>query len=101
MTLDVIKDIFGGILSNSTISGGVFIFGGVPVGGGIVILPGVGAPHQPHPQGGNYTCKYSDSFCFESFIRSIWGHLQSRLAGTWSAVETILIAAADPFLIKN
>ena len=52
MTLDVIKDIFGGILSNSTISGGVVIFGGVPVGGGIVILPGVGAPHQPHPPGG-------------------------------------------------
>ena len=46
MTLDVIKDIFGGILSNST------IFGGVPVGGGIVILPGVGAPHQPHPPRG-------------------------------------------------
>ena len=56
MTLDVIKDIFGGILSNSTFSGGVVIFGGVPVGGGIVILPGVGAPHQPHPpRGGNYT----------------------------------------------
>ena len=60
MTLDVIKDIFGGILSDLTISGGSLFFGGVPVGGGIVLLPGVGAPHQPHPpRGGNYSLDWT------------------------------------------
>ena len=32
----------------------VVVFGGVSVGNGIVVLLGVGGPHQPYPKGGNY-----------------------------------------------
>ena len=52
MTLDVIKDIFGGILSNLTISGGVVIFRWGAGGRWDSGFVGSGSPPPTPPPGG-------------------------------------------------
>ena len=54
MTLDVIKDLFGGILSNLTISGGVVISRWGAGGRWGSDFAGSGRPPPTPPQGGNY-----------------------------------------------
>ena len=54
MTLDEFKDIFGGILSDLTISGGVVIFRWGAGGRWDSTFAGSGRPPPTPPQGGNY-----------------------------------------------